>query len=147
MIKYIAYCDEDGLIEHLTMQPSGDIPVEGELSNGLVIHHVSDSFPERSDVFVDNYFWRDGWVSKGPRPNQYYYFKNNAWDLNRSQVESTIRRNRNMKLYATDYTQLSDSPTESHRWVTYRQELRDIMANLPADLDDPENVTWPTEPS
>ena len=32
-------------------------------------------------------------------------------------------------------------------WRTYRQALRDIISNIPTDLDDPENVVWPTEPS
>jgi len=50
----------------------------------------------------------------------------------------------------SDWTQAVDAPLSDEKkteWRTYRQALRDIMASLPADLDDPENVVWPTEPS
>ena len=46
----------------------------------------------------------------------------------------------------SDYTQLNDAGlTDSKKaeWVTYRQTLRD----LPANTSDPENPTWPTQPS
>ena len=60
-----------------------------------------------------------------------------------------MRRERDLKLFVCDWTQGSDSPLSDEKkaeWRTYRQTLRDIMTNLPADLDDPDNVTWPTEP-
>ena len=53
-----------------------------------------------------------------------------------------IRADRNAKLAATDWRASSDL-TLSDEWKTYRQSLRD----LPSSQSDPDNITWPTEPS
>ena len=52
-----------------------------------------------------------------------------------------IRTERNDKLAATDWRASSDL-TLSDAWKTYRQALRDVPTQ-----SDPDNITWPTEPS
>tara|TARA_B100001989_G_scaffold126703_1_gene89558 strand:+ start:392 stop:661 length:270 start_codon:yes stop_codon:yes gene_type:complete len=52
-----------------------------------------------------------------------------------------IRVQRNNKLSATDWRASSDL-TLSDAWKTYRQALRDVPTQ-----SDPDNITWPTEPS
>lgn len=52
-----------------------------------------------------------------------------------------VRRDRNAKLAATDWRAGSDL-TLSDEWKTYRQALRDVPTQ-----SDPDNITWPTEPS
>jgi len=72
------------------------------------------------------------------------------WVVNTTTLLQEVRYLRHIKLSSSDWTQANDSPLSDEKkaeWRTYRQSLRDIMANLPADLDDPENVVWPTEPS
>jgi hypothetical protein len=54
-----------------------------------------------------------------------------------------LRQLRNIKLNNSDWTVLSDSPTPTAAWKTYRQALRD----LPANTTDPFNVVWPTPPA
>lgn len=57
-----------------------------------------------------------------------------------------LRQERDRRLSACDWTQLSDSPLSSVdkvKWVNYRQELRD----LPANTANPLNPTWPSQPS
>lgn len=56
---------------------------------------------------------------------------------------SGIRLERNRLLAASDWTVLSDSPTSTAAWKTYRQALRD----LPANTTDPYNPVWPTPPA
>ena len=61
---------------------------------------------------------------------------------------SQLRRERDEKLAASDWTQASDhsSPLAADKkaeWATYRQVLRD----LPENTDDPATPTWPTEPA
>ena len=63
---------------------------------------------------------------------------------------------RNRRLFASDWTQLPDSPlsdVKKAEWATYRQALRDIPQKFPADVDrskvNPfvtENL-FPTKPS
>ena len=55
---------------------------------------------------------------------------------------SLIREKRDGLLAASDYMGFSDV-TMSSAWKTYRQALRD----LPASESDPDDITWPTEPS
>jgi hypothetical protein len=56
-----------------------------------------------------------------------------------------LRHQRTNKLFASDWSQLSDAPLTSSQkiaWTTYRQTLRD----LPENTEDPKNVTWPSQP-
>lgn len=60
-----------------------------------------------------------------------------------------VRRNRNLLLTESDWTQVADSPlTDSKKaeWVTYRQTLRDLPS-AQSSVTDIDNITWPTEPS
>ena len=59
-----------------------------------------------------------------------------------AEVASNVRNERNTRLAACDWTQLSDSSANSSEWSTYRQQLRD----LPSTEGFPHSVTWPTEP-
>jgi len=53
-----------------------------------------------------------------------------------------IRTQRDAKLAESDYMGNSDV-TMSSAWKTYRKALRD----LPASESDPDDITWPDEPS
>ena len=54
----------------------------------------------------------------------------------------SVRTQRDEKLKATDWTQVSDAPVDKTVWATYRQALRD----LPSATGFPWDMTWPTEP-
>jgi hypothetical protein len=53
-----------------------------------------------------------------------------------------LRAQRNSLLAESDWTQVADAPGDTEAWATYRQVLRD----LPANTDDPNDPTWPTPP-
>jgi hypothetical protein len=53
-----------------------------------------------------------------------------------------IRADRDTRLSACDWTQVTDSPVDSAVWSVYRQSLRDI----PSQAEFPWNVVWPTQP-
>ncbi len=55
----------------------------------------------------------------------------------------SIRQERNTKLSASDWTQLTDAKVDSLAWANYRQQLRD----LPEQEGFPWEVIWPTEPT
>ena len=65
--------------------------------------------------------------------------------LNQLQADAweQLRIERNRLLAASDWTVLTDSPTSTAAWKTYRQSLRD----LPANTTDPTAPDWPTLPS
>lgn len=54
-----------------------------------------------------------------------------------------LRAKRNQLLAESDWTVMSDTPTSTAAWKTYRQALRD----LPANTTDPFNPVWPTPPA
>ncbi len=58
---------------------------------------------------------------------------------------ANLRADRNSRLAITDWHGLSDV-TMSAAMTQYRQELRDITANL-TTVEDVKAVVWPTEPS
>ena len=67
-------------------------------------------------------------------------------EMSNTEKRDTIRMLRNIKLSAYDWTQLPDAPltdTERSAWADYRQALRD----LPASVDDADNVVWPEVPA
>ena len=72
--------------------------------------------------------------------------------LNNAEPMRLLRIERDARLAKTDWMTLSDSPTMSDAWKTYRQALRDLPASASPSLDsnydlDLTSVTWPTEPS
>lgn len=66
-----------------------------------------------------------------------------AWDAGANDRKAAeVRSERNTKLAATDWTQISDATSDKQAWVTYRQALR----NISTQAEFPNNVTWPTQP-
>lgn len=59
-----------------------------------------------------------------------------------SDTWDNIRYVRNMRLKASDYTQLPDFSGNAAAWATYRQALRDITTQF----SDPNDVVWPVAP-
>ena len=59
-----------------------------------------------------------------------------------------IRRERDLRLFASDWTQLADSPLSDEaktEWAAYRQGLRDLTSTHP-EASVPADVTWPLAP-
>jgi hypothetical protein len=54
-----------------------------------------------------------------------------------------IRKERNLKLSETDWTQLADAPVNREVWATYRQNLRDV----PNQTGFPDTFNWPEPPT
>jgi len=58
------------------------------------------------------------------------------------QKAKEVRADRNRRLAASDWTQLSDAPVGQTAWAVYRQALRDV----PAQTGFPWEITWPVAP-
>jgi len=157
-IAWLAYTYVNtGEIYSVTGVP-GIFPTDGafvDLENTQVVRHILSEdletlgFESPAQFMIENYWNNDSWVNRGSRPTDWYKWEN-AWVVNTEDLFTEVRRLRNLKLGLCDWTQAFDSPLSDEKkaeWRTYRQSLRDIMTNLPADLDDPNNVTWPTEPT
>ena len=53
-----------------------------------------------------------------------------------------VRRERNERLTASDWTQVADAPVDQAAWATYRQALRD----LPSGYSGEGPIPWPVAP-
>ena len=56
-----------------------------------------------------------------------------------------LRKQRDQLLSSSDWTQMPDSPltdAKKQEWAVYRQQLRDMPSTA-----DPENPTWPSQPT
>jgi len=54
-----------------------------------------------------------------------------------------VRRERNARLTASDWTQVADAPVDQTAWAAYRQSLRD----LPSVYSGEGAIPWPVAPA
>lgn len=102
----------------------------------VTAHITNDVMLDKSDVIVE-----ENEVVEYQRTRQKTENEINA-EINSMWIN--VRRNRNIELSNSDWTQLPDSPlTEEKKqeWVVYRQSLRDITLQ-----PNPFNLIWPTKP-
>jgi len=72
-----------------------------------------------------------------------YDAKKATWDAGASDRKAAeVRVERNTKLSGSDWTQITDAPTDKAAWATYRQALRDISSQE----EFPMTITWPDAP-
>lgn len=78
--------------------------------------------------------WAEAWIVTPASPEEI---------AERTSIkEHEVRKERDVKLYGCDWTQLSDVSVDKPRWGAYRQQLRDLT-NQPGF---PWNVVWPVSP-
>lgn len=91
-------------------------------------------------TFGEDYAGID-WRDSSPKPSQTEL--EDAWpDVRLTFAMGEVRRERNTRLAACDWTQLPDAPVDSQVWATYRQQLRDFPS-----VCDPLNPQWPSPPN
>lgn len=145
-----ALVDGNGEVGSVVHASDDNMFVEGEAVGDQTAHifgyHINDT------EVINNWYWREdinGWItSKPPRPSAYHYFANYEWSLNAAELMAEIRRQRDLKLLRSDWTQLADSPLSDSAkalWVTYRAALRDVPANN-VNTVSMSDVVWPTQP-
>lgn len=104
---------------------------------------VETSFQANPSAFM---FDGSNVVPLPPKPNEYCVFNYDTlqWvDQRTPEMQwDIVRADRNKRLQACDWTQLSDIPADTKAlWEPYRQALRDV-----ANQSDPFNIVWPTPP-
>ena len=60
-----------------------------------------------------------------------------------TEAAEQMRQERDLKLAASDWTQIADAPVDKAAWATYRQALRDISTQVGF----PSAVVWPVVPT
>jgi hypothetical protein len=89
-------------------------------------------------------------ISKYDATSNSIQLRDDAHQIQQTQRLNNVRRYRNQKLARSDWTQLPDNKLteqQQQQWQTYRQQLRDITANLPEILPEKANgLSWPQPP-
>ena len=82
------------------------------------------------------------------KPSVHHNFSMGVWGFDSVSFEAAVRKARDEKLTASDWTQIPDAPLtpeERVAWATYRQQLRDITTSLEG-IEFIQDVSWPQEP-
>ena len=91
------------------------------------------------------------WQARSAPPTPYYKWTiAKKWELDSERVMINLRILRDDLLVQSDWTQMPDnqlSDSKKAEWTTYRQALRDVPANVKADLNTLDGFAWPTQPS
>jgi len=146
----VARVDAEGEIKCMYV-PGIEVPAEGtssEDSTQTNVHINGDI--DDWQAYAEITYYKDGaWKSRSKKPNSYYTWKDETWNLNSTALWETIRSERDNSLYASDWRVMPDSPLTDEKkaeWVTYRQALRDVPDSQKS-VTDHAAIVWPDEPS
>lgn len=114
-----------GALSDALLASFGVLPVYGDAPSCLPGQVVEEAMPT-----FDGAQWNRQFVIRAATPDE------------TAARALYVRGDRNLKLEASDWTQVADAPVDQAAWATYRQALRDItqQAGFPFD------VSWPVAP-
>jgi len=110
------------------------------------IYKLIDESPDRPPGFTYGNTWESIKFPEGYEKPPKEEFEAKLQELIDAQPWKELRKERNKRLAACDWTQLPNVPlpgAKKYEWETYRQTLRDITQTT----EDPANPVWPTQPS
>lgn len=114
------------------------------LSEGEAYVLLTENIDHIDNYYVDLQTLRV--IRKPEKPaNDYnvWDYQSKQWIIDLGELSSNIRKQRDILLGQSDWTQGSDVPDNiKNAWVQYRQQLRDLtlQPGFPAE------ITWPTPP-
>ena len=151
MATQYAFVNSDGEVEHTISPASDNDYTVGNTYNGLTcVQMAVDDDP--IEFITKRVYVNNAWVTRTARPSDEYDWNSssNTWVYNSDRGMAALRKDRNSRLGASDWTQVSDnSLTDSQvtEAQTYRTALRNITNGITLPLTAPPSVTWPTKPS
>ena len=150
MIKVILV-KKNGEINSVCSPAEDDMYVHGEIYGDCKAYIVPF---ELNTSNIDSWYWDEEanifMTNKPKRPGTYYRWIDNQWQADLPELFLEIRKHRNMRLAATDFTQLADATlpvgTTLEQWHTYREALRALPTNN-SEVTSLDEVIWPTVPA
>lgn len=150
-MKQYAFVNSNGEVGH-TISPALDSDyTPGVVYDGLTCVEIGiDADPLeylQTKLYIDN-----AWVTRTTRPSPEHDWdpSSTSWVYNSEQGMAKLRKDRNLKLTATDWTQIPDNSLTEEQVTearTYRTSLRNITNGITLPLTEPPSITWPTPPS
>lgn len=149
-MKQFAFITEEGTVARVVSPGRDEDYTAGEYYDGFLAIEIPVT--EDPSVFLTTkYYKNSSWKEKPSWPGEFYNWNlgTESWVFDSERFNASLRRERDQRLYASDWTQIPDAPLTAEQkaaWATYRQELRDVPANN-TNITDLSQVTWPTQPS
>lgn len=146
----IAFINNLGEIQNIVSPGADSDYIDGQEYGNLIAKHL----PVDTDwgTAIETYIFKDGaWTTRPRRPSEFHYWSADGWVKNTPNLLDSIISARNSKLFASDWTQLPDSPlseSKKEEWRVYRQTLRDFPDTLDLNsINSLSDVVWPTPPA
>ena len=144
-MNQVAMVDRNtGEIKYVVSPGGNENYQDGEFVGDYKAIHISADI-DPSLFIRENYWSGTEWVSKPQKPGEFYNWNGVSWQFNLDLFMLVIRRERDKKLYQSDWTQVADAPVDSEAWATYRQALRDFPSSITTETT-LEELVWPTAP-
>jgi hypothetical protein len=149
MLKYIAKISQNGEIISLALPKGANNISEGfhESENVYVVY--IDFEIDNRPLFMETHYYQfelEMFVERQKKPNPVAYWSDGQWTWDTEKFLDLVRRDRDKKLYQSDWTQVADAPVDSVVWATYRQALRDFPSTIDPSTASLEDLVWPTAP-
>ena len=154
-MKKFAFIGSNGQISTLIQSGIPDQYESGKIYDSNLAVELADDL--HAESFVETH-WYDRseedetqrWKERDPCPGEAFVFSHGSWVFDESLFKTLVREERYMRLASTDWIVLPDSAfsdSKKAEWATYRQALRDVPANIDAEVRTLAAVSWPTIPS
>jgi len=120
-----------------------------EYDDTKTVVHITTSLLDLSAFIEVNYYKDGAWKTRAKAPDTFYDWKDEKWNFNSTQFWAIVRQDRNNRLFASDWTQLSDcklSLSKQGEWTEYRQALRQVPATN-SDSTKLDSIVWPGQPA
>jgi hypothetical protein len=137
-----------GVVSGIAGVSNPNLYTDGETRDGKILKAIPPG--ASPDHYLANLYWNGSEFIEYPeKPDDYHDWNGSAWVFNSEFALLKLRRQRTSLLFASDWTQMPDSPlTETERadWATYRQSLRDMTDNFEL-ITQWSDIVFPAEPS
>lgn len=155
-IHYLVWVDTEGDIKMVKIAKGAQNPEHLSLdaqNHGWTVLQVMQDIENMED-FVEKQYWdfdEGTYMTRSKRPNKHATWVNKAWTWSNDDLLGEIRQERDLKLFHSDWTVVTDSAlTDSQKAeaVAYRAALRDLPQTITiSEINSVENTPWPTPPS
>lgn len=147
MAVQYALVASNGEVQHVVSPGHDNDYTNGQVYDGLTAVEVS-SDTDAMDLIQIKYYADGAWQTRAARTSVWQDWSGTEWAFNAQRFWVHVRRERDMKLMASDWTQMTDvnlNAAPKQAWIAYRAALRNVPADN-AGVVDIENINWPTQP-
>ena len=142
-MKKFVFINAAGEPKHICTPSDESVFEVGKLYDGLLCQEVPIEAVDTE--IIQRWYWKNGIQKLRPiKPHEYVKWDpvTETWVEDLELLKEQIRMERNMRLQASDWTQLPDVQLETKaQWAAYRQQLRDVT-----NQTDLFNIVWPQPP-